>query len=179
MDLGQALDVANGPLSFSEECGPSLARTVSGLADEDVRSVRELDGDHRVRIADVLLSLAVATAPKIDNAELYDVYRRWAQLRYFGAFATCGASNDRIGLSPVGAAVVGSQRRVFSEELGMGFATWLSQYWRLPGTPASRATRQLVDTDLAWAHGVGGSSIVPIGKLRPGYVIVQQNIDGS
>lgn len=179
MDLEEALDVANRPLSLLGECDPSLAKIVSGRANEEVRAVRELDGDHEVRVADVLLSLAVATAPKIDNAELYDVYRRWAQLRYLGAFAAWGASDDRLGLSPVGAAVAGSQRRVFSEELGIGFATWLSQYWRFPGAPASRTTRQLVDADLAWAHGVGGSHIAPVGPLRPDYVIVQQNVDGS
>jgi hypothetical protein len=171
--------VARRPLCLFGQSDPSLADRVADLAGEDVSPVQELDGGQQLRVVDILLSLAVATAPKIDNSELYDVYCRWAQLRYLGAFEAHGAMGDRLGLSPIGAAVAANQRRVFSEELGIGFATWLSRHWRLPGTSDSGATRQLVDADLAWKFGVNGTHILPIGLRRPDYVIAQQNIDGS
>lgn len=87
---------------------------------------RGLTGPIRVRPMEALLRLARATAPNVPS-DVYKQYEHWAYLRYLGTFDV--TAGNRLTLSDTGRAVYGNQRRVLSEEIGIGFSILLAEAW--------------------------------------------------
>lgn len=95
-----------------------------------------------------MLRLARATRPLVSD-DVYDRYRHWGWLRYLGIFDQHPAG--RLGLSDAGVAVRANQRRVMSEDLGVGFGCLVAEKWCRELGATSPVT--LVDVDLALHEG--------------------------
>jgi hypothetical protein len=90
-----------------------------------------LQGDFPVRPVEVLHALSYATSPLYED-DLHDMYVRWGLLRYLGFFEHGEREDEMIpslGVSEAGCRVAGTQRRVTSEELGVGFGVILARRW--------------------------------------------------
>lgn len=172
MDLEQALRTVSTQLRLPGTSSATLAQQVRGLAapgHRDIWPVDELDGGAVLRPADVLLALAVATRPHYE-ADVYDAHAQWGLLRYLGVFDIAGRD---IALSPAGRRIVGNQRRVFSEEMGIGFAVCLARGWSAIGMPTPGAV-MVLDVDVLLDPASGGMSLpeITVGSRRPDYVLV-------
>jgi len=77
-----------------------------------------VDGGFLARPIEAMLRLARATRPLISD-DVYDWYRHWGWLRYLGIFDH--HPDGTLGLSAAGLGVRANQRRVMSEDLGVGF----------------------------------------------------------
>lgn len=106
------------------------------------------------------------------EADVYDAHVRWALLRYLGIFEATGLQPPKFGLSAAGRRVAGNQRRVMSEELGIGYASLLSGSWLIPDTAFGSNTVTAVDIDLLLAGIDGNLRTVQVGIRRPDYLIV-------
>jgi hypothetical protein len=122
-----------------------------------VHEVPLLDGQVAVRPLEVLHRLAVATRPRYDD-DVLDAYAHWALIRYLGAFA---CSDGGLTLSDGGEAIRHNQRRVMSEDLGIGLALVLAATWIRDGGPASSSVL-VADVDLL------GDVAAQFGLLGPG-----------
>lgn len=136
-----------------------------------------LDGEATVRPVDVLLRLAVATKPQYQT-DLYEVHRHWSLLRYLGLFDA--DLDGQLCLSSAGRRIGGNQRRVTSEELGIGFAIHRAEEWMANRWPNSTIAR-IVDIDVALASGfirTGAvtSSIVQRRRRRPDYLMIAESL---
>lgn len=172
MDLEQALRTVNTRLHLPGTSTATLAQQVRGLAAPAhlrIWPVDELDGGAVLRPADVLLALAVATRPRYE-ADVHDAHAQWALLRYLGVFDIDGRD---IALSPAGRRIVGNQRRVFSEEMGIGFAVCLARRWSVIGT-STPGSVMVLDVDVLLDPAGGGAFLpaVTVGSRRPDYVLV-------
>jgi len=174
MDLHQAFHAVNAPVrvrgtttsvlsDWVRQSGPVLGKAVTPAAGlEDGVELRAIDALHR---------LALVTGPRFQD-DLHDVYLRWALYRYLGTFDLRWP--DRLILSDPARRVVGNQRRVTSEELGIAFgletaAAWLRARYG-PATPV-----RFVDIDSALTAGgvAAGGRVVRVHQVRdvrPDYV---------
>ncbi|WP_173154311.1 hypothetical protein [Phytohabitans suffuscus] len=180
MNLQQALDIVSTPLRVRGFSDDDLAARVGKVTSGDgvrLSAVPELHGYQTVRPVDVLLRLASATRPQY-QVDLYDVHAHWGLLRYLGLFAV--GSGRSLVLSAAGRRIVGNQRRVTSEELGIGFAVYLAEAWtqnRRLGT----STVRTVDIDVALASGsisTGGLRLLveQTGVKRPDYLLISESL---
>ncbi|GEB46284.1 hypothetical protein [Microbacterium testaceum] len=126
-----------------------------------------IHGAMRLRPIDALLELARGTALRADR-EIAAFAGTWAALRYLGLILRDHAT-DRLQLHVDTMARIGpNQRRVVSEELGVGFGILVAKQWcleRNPGTSIVTAT----DFDIA-VHG----GLVPqltLADRQPDYVL--------
>ncbi len=122
-----------------------------------------------------MLRLARATTPWVPD-DVYETYRHWAWLRYLGAFRLL--ADGSLGLSASGAKVSGNQRRVLSEELGIGFGVLLAEHWcrRL----GARGPISVTDVDLVLRDGFPGASIDTGTGRQPDYLLQYPNpVDSS
>jgi hypothetical protein len=129
-----------------------------------------------IRPAEALHELSYVTRPRYQD-DLYDRYVQWGLMRYLGFFAhVTGKPGTRaLGVSAAGQRIRGSQRRVTSEDLGIGFGALLARRWfaRSVGpVPVS-----IVDVDAALDDRVvyaAGSplSVKPANTRRPDYILI-------
>jgi hypothetical protein len=126
-----------------------------------------LQGYFPVRPVEVLHALSYVTSPLYGN-DIHDMYMQWALLRYLGFFERGVRGNKKIpplGVSEAGCRVAGAQRRVTSEELGVGFAVVLARRWFRhalgPGIPIG-----FIDVD-AYVSGSGFG-----GSIRSDYLLI-------
>lgn len=123
-----------------------------------------------VRPIDALHQLAKATRPLIPD-DVYHWYRHWAWLRYLGIFDVSGAN---LGLSAAGLRVRANQRRVMSEEVGVGFGILVAEQWCRHLGATGPIT--VVDVDLAlyegrmWVELHAGR--LRVGGRQPDYLMV-------
>lgn len=172
------MNIVHSTLHLPGESDGTLASTVAALAPTAVPlvAVPSLHGGAQLRIADVLLRLTQATRPKY-QADVYDVHAHWGLLRYLGVFESrWSPSGNKVHLSDAGRRVVGNQRRVLSEKLGIGFAVLLAESWS-KSISASSATPRVVDIDVALeeaAINVGGltKTVEQVGSTRPDYIML-------
>jgi hypothetical protein len=139
MDLHEALGVMNGHATLPDGSDPWLLADVQARASHEavahrvpvkpkmVTAAAGLVGPLPVRPIEAMLHLVRATRPHV-RTEVYDYYRYWAVLRYLGVLSLEGPSGELV-LSSAGRRVNGNQRRVMSEELGVGFGTLLAERW--------------------------------------------------
>ena len=133
MDIEEALALAGepawligGPPRALHEIDNAAQRLQPALDLERPTAADGLVGPVRLRPIDALLRLAKARRPEVPD-DVHDAYRHWAWLRYLGALAH--GPGRVLRLSEAGARVRASQRRVMSEELGVGFGLLLAEHW--------------------------------------------------
>ncbi len=172
MDLGQALAITRCTATFAGRSD----RVVAGLAQDGLRrstahAVPAFNGGVALRTADVLLHLAYATRLNYERTVL-DVYMQWALARYIGAFELAPPLEVHwpglrtLRLSESGRRVVANQRRVFSEDVGIGLASVLAHRWF--GSARPGIDLHLVDIDIAIASG----AITAPAGARTDYLVV-------
>lgn len=185
MDLAEALTTMATPVWIP---GQSDANLVAAVQNElNVMSVKAaaagqtlpmkplslaggVAGGFRASPVDALHRLAKATRPLISD-DVYHWYRHWAWLRYLGVFDVSGGN---LGLSAVGLKIRANQRRVLSEELGVGFGVLVAEQWcRHLGAGGPIL---VVDVDLAlyegrrWVELQGGR--LRVGGRQPDYLMI-------
>lgn len=130
-----------------------------------------VDGGLVTRPIDGMLRLARATRPLVSD-DVYDWYRHWGWLRYLGIFDR--GRGGALLLSAAGLGVRANQRRVMSEDLGVGFGCVVAERWCRHLGATGPIT--VVDVDLAlregrhWfrRHGADPS----VGDRQPDYLLV-------
>lgn len=134
-------------------------------------------GDLVARPIDAMFRLARATRPLISD-DVYHWYRHWSWLRYLGIFDTAGGS---LSLSATGLKVRANQRRVMSEELGVGFGVLVAEQWcRSLGASGPIS---VVDVDLALFEGRSWIELhagrLRVGHRQPDYLMIYPDPGGA
>ncbi|KRE55632.1 hypothetical protein [Phycicoccus sp. Soil748] len=179
MDIFTAIRIMNSRPDLQVKSTRVLAAAVNASAPPGGGGLVPVPALNRLtplRPADVLLNLAKATAPRY-RADVYEAYLKWAKWRYIGVFEPrLHVARPCYRLSEAGRSVAHNQRRVLSEELGIGFSTSVLES-HLTRRFGPHAVTQFVDVDVALddnyvlvngvPHGVGRR-----GNNRPDYIAV-------
>lgn len=186
MDLAEALVVmrhpafvlGQGDLDLADAVQVELNALVADAAAEGtvipskaVTPAAGVDGGLIMRPIEAMLRLARVTRPLISD-DVYDWYRHWGWLRYLGVFSLDPTGSLR--LSAAGEGVRANQRRVMSEDLGVGFGCLVAESWCRQLGAVGPIT--VVDVDLAlhegrrWLRSHGAYPVV--GSRQPDYLLV-------
>jgi hypothetical protein len=182
MDLSHAYHVAGSLVRFHGSSDCDLARKIqnspnfAGHGKPLTPAVGLEDGVTLVPFR-ALHWLSYATRPRYQD-DLLDMYLHWAHARYIGLFDHLGdgSSLPTLTLSGAGQRIKGNQRRVTSEEMGIGFGALLANYW-FERTGAAGLPVGIVDVDAALDDRyifAGGSrhAVRAISDRRPDYLLV-------
>lgn len=188
MDLHEARAVVSRSYRVPGQSDNALVTKVAGtknftLPAKALQPASGLAAGTTIRPIEALHYLAYVTRALYQD-DVYDRYVHWALLRYLGFFdqgpsSPAGVSSLRV--SQAGRRIAGNQRRLASEEMGIGFGCLLAARWFAhdlgsPGIPVS-----FVDIDVALRDGfvmAGGSKKVvstlqtQIGSKRPDYLML-------
>lgn len=132
----------------------------------------------KLRPADVLANLArTAWIRGVDDP--YRLFERWASLKYLGALHGGTGVTPELGLTAATNNVRGNQRRVFSEELGIGFAIAAGARWHefAHGGPVSVSTID-IDNLANEQELIDAGFVRPSGK-RTDFIQLSQTADPS
>jgi hypothetical protein len=128
--------------------------------------------------------LSYATRPRYQN-DLLDAYLHWALTRYIGFFDHLdeGRALPALMLSEAGQRIRGNQRRLTSEEMGIGFGALLANYW-FKQTGAEGRPVSIVDVDAALddRYIFAGGSRYPVRTVRdrrPDYLLIAPDPSSS
>jgi hypothetical protein len=177
MNLREAFRVIKNTSSHSVVSTPALARAVNQMsAHGNLVEAPDLDTTFTMRPLDVLLALATATRALVEEDVLIE-YQSWAKWRYLGVFD--GAIRHMpISLSVAGESIRGNQRRVMSEELGIGFSVKIAERWMNPLSDPRQIVRTVdVDSaldDSAVISGLIGTHVFidSVPNRRPDFFVV-------
>lgn len=179
MTLNDAIQALNRPARIVGVSDPALAADVArrqrdlvattGLpAKTSVSAAVGLHGDMDVRPVEALLELARGTALN-DDPEIAAVSRWWSTIRHLGTFAreplTGSLRLDSAALQFIGP----NQRRVLSEELGIGFGIVAAKRWCRARNPAVGPITA-VDVDTALTNG-SVPNLRRNGRRQPDYLL--------
>ncbi|MEU7785089.1 hypothetical protein [Amycolatopsis sp. NPDC049159] len=133
-----------------------------------------LESGITLRPIEALHWLSYVTRPRYHD-DVLDRYLWWGLLRYLGFFAHDYSHSHlpNLALSAAGRRISGNQRRVTSEEMGIGFGAALAARW-FDSTSAA-TLRSVVDIDVALdARFVFGpsSAVQHIGTRRADYLLI-------
>ncbi|GAA4730360.1 hypothetical protein GCM10023328_06560 [Modestobacter marinus] len=179
MDIADVLAAAQTPVYLEGRSNGDLeARVHTALTTAGHSTVLEahpaLDAGLETSILDALLNLAKATKPN-HQQDFLDQYRYWALFRYLGALT----AEPALRLSTAGRRIRGNQRRVLSEELGVGFSVLVAEHWinHLLGTAARH---HVVDIDVAIGKRTlqkwgANKRVSQSGGKRADYVMISQD----
>lgn len=175
MDLPTAIALMNTTLTLDGRSDVALANEVARIAQVNyptspvkgaVTHAVGLGGAVQVRPIDAMLRLSRLTAPLIPS-DVMSQYQHWGRLRYLGVFDRGGSGELR--LSAAGKEVRANQRRVMSEELGVGFGALLAEHWcRAQGFPGAI---RFADVDQVLQGAYPGISARVAGGRQPDYLI--------
>lgn len=135
MDLDGLQDILHANRLLEGSSDPDLVVDVMNaidkakdleLPDRNILPAAGLIGGIRLRAIEALHRLAYASRPPYPD-DLIELYLRWAPLRYLGFFDH--NKDEQLVVSKAGRAMRGNQRRVASEELGIGFAIRIAEQW--------------------------------------------------
>lgn len=182
MDLYQALRVMGSDAFLNGESSHKLSNRVKNApgftaSGKMLLPAHGLKSGVVLRPVEALHQLAYVTSPRYQD-DVFDMYQWWGLLRYLGFFDL----KDRKGLQPelkvsdAGGRIVGNQRRVTSEEIGIALGATLARRW-FAATGAGGAAVRIADVDAALDDGyvlAGGArrAVRKIGKNRPDYILV-------
>ncbi|GHG21542.1 MULTISPECIES: hypothetical protein [Amycolatopsis] len=179
MDLEEALHVVDTPVRLSGRSDEALVRAIQQRKDfspprKALSPAIGLEDGIVLRPIEALHRLASATRPRYQD-DVLDRYLWWGLLRYLGFFAReySHPGVPKLVLSEAGRRIVGNQRRVTSEEMGIGFGTALAARWF--ETTSRAGLRSVVDIDVALdARFVFGPDVTAqhIGTRRPDYLLI-------
>jgi hypothetical protein len=137
-----------------------------------------LDAGVILRPIEALHLLSYATRPRYQD-DLFDIYVQWGLLRYLGFFELAWHSRhlSTLMVSEAGQRIVGNQRRVTSEEIGIGFGALLATRWFKATGAATGTPISIVDIDAAlddrYIYAAGSRKAVrAVGARRPDYLII-------
>ena len=182
MDLDQARKVVGSYAYLHGESSDGLIRRVENAPGfvnpgKALSPAGSLKKGVVVRPVEALHQLAYATAPRYQD-DLLDRYSQWGLLRYLGFFDVANEKTQprRLKVSSAGSRIVGNQRRVTSEEIGIAFGGLLARRW-FAWTGAGRAPVSIVDVDAALDDRyvfAGGArrAVRKIGGHRPDYLLI-------
>ncbi|MBL7487314.1 hypothetical protein I6A60_00265 [Frankia sp. AgB1.9] len=179
MDLDHALRVVDTEIHLSGSSDDELVSKIQSVkgfnADKDLAPAVGLESGVRLRPVEALHMLSYVTRPRYQD-DLLDLYLQWGRLRYLGFFDLTSDKVPQLCVSEPGRGVVGNQRRVTSEELGIGFGALLSQRWFERSGVAGEVIRVL-DIDVAFrdGHVRAGGERYPVKKAgvrRPDYLLI-------
>ncbi|MBN6038624.1 hypothetical protein [Amycolatopsis sp. 195334CR] len=186
MDLNRALSIIDSPALLRGQSDDALLHRVTEAAefvpsDKALSPARGLHGGIRLRPAEALHQLSYVTQPRY-HANLLDFYAQWALTRYVGFFDHEEADKSippGLTVSEAGRRIVGNQRRVTSEEMGIAFGAVLATRW-LQRTVGARVPISIVDIDAALDDRViyaGGARQVvrKVATTRPDYLLIAQD----
>jgi hypothetical protein len=130
-----------------------------------------------LRPVEALHWLSYATSPRYQD-DLLDRYMHWALVRYIGLFERReeGPPCPALTLNQPGQRIRGNQRRVTSEEMGIGFGALLANCW-FAQTGAVGLPIGIVDVDAALDDRyifAGGSrqAVRAVDDRRPDYLLI-------
>jgi hypothetical protein len=179
MDLEDALTVVDTPVHLPGQSDDALVRQIQQRKEfsaphKALAPATGLENGIVLRPLEALHRLSYVTRPRYQD-DVLDQYLWWGLLRYLGFFAHdySHSRSPRLALSEAGRRIVGNQRRVTSEEMGIAFGAALAARWF--DTTSAATLRTVVDIDVALdARFVFGPSMAVqhIGARRPDYLLV-------
>ncbi|MFB2583026.1 hypothetical protein ACEXQD_17390 [Herbiconiux sp. P15] len=180
MSIWDAIRVMNSNVEIEMRSDPTLVGEVmreqarhlaKNPALRGKRSIVEaqgIQGKLRLRPIDAMHELARGTA-LLRDPSVAAFARGWSALRYLGVFARSG--QGRLSLDGAALEHVGpNQRRVISEELGIGFGVLVAKEWCQSRQVSPIGPITVIDVDMALFHNmVPGLSTT--GKRQPDYLL--------
>jgi hypothetical protein len=182
MDLFQALHTISSEVTLNGQSDRDLLHRVKHAPDfaataKPLSPAVGLEDGVTLRPYQALHQLSKATMPRYQD-DLFDRYVQWGLLRYLGLFDLSwhGDPLPSLAMSEAGKRIRGNQRRVTSEEMGIGFGVLLATRW-FQQALGSAVSISPVDVDVGLGEGyivVAGSRYVigSAGGRRPDYLIV-------
>lgn len=182
MDLYEAWKVAGSTVHLAGRSDPSLISDVElapgfATASKPLSPAVGLEHGCTLRPLQALHQLAYTTRPRYQD-DLFDMYAHWALMRYLGLFDLTYSNKPlpELTLSDAGRRIVGNQRRVTSEEMGVGFGALLATKW-FNRTLGSGVPITTIDIDAAlddrYVFTAGTKYPVrALGNRRPDYILV-------
>ncbi|WP_290054009.1 hypothetical protein [Amycolatopsis solani] len=179
MNLEDAFTVVDTPVHLPGQSDDALIRQIRKRKEfsaprKALSPAAGLADGITLRPIEALHWLSYVTRPRYQD-DVLDQYLWWGLLRYLGFFAHdySHSRSPNLALSPAGCRISGNQRRVTSEEMGIGFGAALAARW-FDGTSAA-TLRSVVDIDVALdARFVFGPSaaVQHIGTRRADYLLI-------
>jgi hypothetical protein len=182
VDLSRARHVAGSWARLHGRSDWQLAKRIQEVPDlaahiKSLTPAAGLEDGVTVLPLQALHWLSYATRPRYQD-DLLDMYLYWALSRYIGLFEHLdgGFYPPRLTISEAGRRIKGNQRRVTSEEMGIGFGALLANYW-FNRTGAAGLPVSIVDVDAALDDRyifAGGSrhAVRAIKDRRPDYLLI-------
>jgi len=180
VNLDEALDNLSKPAWVHSQSDADVARTIQSIpgyasSGKTLIPVANLHGPQALRPVDVLRGLAYATRMHHIHPDVYDLYSMWSWIRYLGLFSR--DAGDGLILSPEASHIRGNQRRIVSEELGIGFAKVYGELWMTSLGPGAVT---FVDVDVVPDGGTipfasGRHAVKSVSSRRPDYFMIHTN----
>jgi hypothetical protein len=182
MDVARAIEVLTSAYEVRGDSGMDVVRSIELAANyvppaKALLPVWALHGSQQVRPIEALHQLTRVTGPRY-SSDIYDYYMQWGLLRYLGLFDADWHSSGgrRLRLSDAGGRIAGNQRRVTSEEIGIGFGAVLAQRWFESDYGRGSVVATIdIDSALRDTFIYAGGYFQPVrlhAAQRPDYIIV-------
>jgi hypothetical protein len=185
VDISEAMQIVSTSFTVPGRSDRSLLTSISNASNfvppsKALMAVPSLNQGITLRPIDALHQLSFVTAPAYQD-DVFDQYVQWGLHRYLGFFDRSygAASQVDLRLSAAGARIAGNQRRVTSEDMGIGFGAILGQRW-LARTGGAGSAMTIIDIDVAlsnrYVYAAGRRQVVQSStSRRPDYLIIGQN----
>jgi hypothetical protein len=182
VDLYQALSTVGSAVYLQGHSDQALLDNVAKnskfeSAAKTLSPALGLEHGTMIRPFDALHELSYVTRPRYQD-DILDRYAQWGLMRYLGFFdlAHDGSGPPELKVSDAGRKIAGNQRRVTSEDMGIGFGALLARRW-FAGTAAAGWPISIVDIDVALDDGyvyAGGirQPVRKTGSRRPDYLMI-------
>jgi hypothetical protein len=182
MDLSQAIHIVGSEVHLDGRSDKDVLDRVADSPDlttttKALRPAVGLHGGTILRPFQALHQLSIATKAHYQD-DLFDRYVQWGLLRYLGLFEFVdrGHRLPGLGVSEAGQRISGNQRRVTSEEMGIGFGTFLAIRW-FQQVVGDATPMSVVDVDVAlderYVFAAGSRYAVRAGgSRRPDYLVI-------
>ncbi|TNC19820.1 hypothetical protein [Amycolatopsis alkalitolerans] len=182
MDLDRAIEIVSSRVQLRGKSDHDLLTRVMKAPDfvASPKVLSPADGltdSVEVRPFEALHLLSLVTRPRYQD-DLPDMYVQWGLLRYLGFFDLLKTKDPvpALKVSEAGCRIVGNQRRVASEEMGIAFGVLLAIHWT-KRTGAAGVPISIVDIDAAlddrYAFAGGARRAVrTVGTQRPDYLLI-------
>lgn len=183
MDVSEAIRIVRSRAFLRGRSDRALINRVRQKADfktpfKKLMPATGLNAGVSLRSVEALHLLSYATSPRYQD-DLFDTYVQWGLLRYLGFFELSddGYPPPALAVSEAGQRIVGNQRRITSEEMGIGFGTLLAIRWFQATGATPNAPISVVDIDAAlddrYIFAAGSRQAVSaVGARRPDYLII-------
>jgi hypothetical protein len=182
VNISEAMQIVSTPFTVPGRSDHGLLRSIGNASNyvapsKTLVAVPSLDQGITMRPIDALHQLSFVTGPAYQN-DIFDQYVQWGLHRYLGFFDRSydAAGQVTLRLSAAGARIAGNQRRVTSEEMGIGFGAVLGRRW-FTQTGGAGSGVTVIDIDAAlgnrFVYAAGRRQAVrAVTSRRPDYLII-------